>query len=101
MTEKIIEKFFGKKVCTEKLNIEGISKPLKFDIYDGYAICKDDDNVYEMKFPQLAFIKEIKELTDAVSEYCSCEKSQITVLNVLVTFSTLYRNGYEVSPTNK
>ena len=35
---KIFEKFYGKKVCTERLNVEGYKKPIQFDIYDGYAV---------------------------------------------------------------
>jgi len=35
---KIWEKFYGKKICSERLNIEGFGKPIPFDIYDGHAV---------------------------------------------------------------
>lgn len=97
MTEtEVIEKFFGNKVSTEKLNIEGFPKPLKFDIYDGYAVAVDDGCTYDMMYPQLSTIKDSKELSEAIAEYCRCEKSQITILHVLITFNTLFKNGVEI-----
>jgi len=50
-----------------------------------------------MQYPQLSVIKESKELTDAIIDYCGCEKSQITVIQVLITFNTLYKNGIEIT----
>lgn len=95
--EAIIEKLFGKKITTEKLNIEGFNESLKFDIYDGYAVCKHGEDIFDMQYPQLSVIKESKELTDAIIDYCGCEKSQITVIQVLITFNTLYKNGIEIT----
>ena len=67
---KIWEKFYGKKVCSENLNIEGFKKPIPFDIYDGHAICEDyRGHRFDMVYPQLKAVKDSKELSDAVIEY--------------------------------
>lgn len=98
--ESIIwEKFFGKKVCSEKLNIEGFRKPIPFDIYDGFAICNNyKGNYYCMDYPQLKCVKESKELSDAVIEYIGdiTDKEEITVIHVLMAFNTLYKDGFEI-----
>lgn len=99
--EKIWEKFYGKKICTEKLNIEGFSKPIPFDIYDGHAICYDyKGSRYDMQYPMLKAIKDSKEMSDAVIKYIGNinNKEEITVLHVLISFNTLYKDGVEVIP---
>ena len=98
----IWEKHYGKKVCSEKLNIEGFSKPIPFDIYDGHAICENHrGHRYDMVYPQMKAIKESNELSDAVIDYIGniTEKEEITVLHVLMTFNTLYKDGVEVVPS--
>ena len=56
---KIWEKFYGKKVCSENLNIEGFKKAIPFDIYDGHAICEDyKGHRFDMVYPQLVPEKE-------------------------------------------
>ena len=96
---KVIEKHFGKKVCTEKLNVEGYNKPLKFDIYDGYAICPNyHGHVYEMEYPMMKAVKDSKEFSDAIMEYVSGINNvdEISVLHVLITFASLYKDGVEI-----
>ena len=67
---KYYEKAYGKKICTEKLNIEGLKGAISFDIYDGYAVCENyRGHRYDMSYPQLRAIKESKELSDAVIDY--------------------------------
>lgn len=98
---KIWEKFYGKKICTEKLNIEGFKKPIPFDIYDGHAICYDyKGSRYDMKYPQLKAIKDSKELSDAVINYVGDikDKEEITVLHILIAFNTIYKDGVELKP---
>lgn len=98
---KVWEKFYGKKVCSEKLNIEGFDKPIPFDIYDGHAICYDHKGCrYDMCYPMLRAVKESKELSDAVMTYIGGieDKEQITVLHVLISFNTLYKDGVELKP---
>lgn len=98
---KIWEKFYGKKISTVKLNIEGFDKPIPFDIYDGHAICKDcKGKRFDMIYPQMKAIKDGKELSDAVIDYVGGirSKEEISVIHVLMTFNTLYDNdGNEVN----
>jgi hypothetical protein len=99
---KIFEKFYGKKVCTEKLNIEGFTKAIPFDIYDGYAVCDDyKGHHFDMVYPQLKAIMDSKELSDAVIEYVGGieTKEEISVIHVLMAFNTLYKDGVEIKPT--
>jgi hypothetical protein len=96
---KIFEKFYGKKVCTEKLNVEGYKKPIQFDIYDGYAVCPDyRGHRLEMTYPQMKAVKDSKEFSDAIMEYVSGINSvgEISVLHVLITFATVYKDGVEI-----
>ena len=98
---KIWEKFYGKKVCSENLNIEGFKKPIPFDIYDGHAICENyKGHRFDMIYPQLKAVKDSKELSDAVIEYIGeiSDKEEITVIHVLMAFNTLYKNGVEIKP---
>ena len=97
----IWEKFFGKKICTENLNIEGFKKPIPFDIYDGFAVCDDyKGQSFNMEFPQLNIVKESKELSDAIIDYIGniTNKEEISVIHVLITFNTLYKNGVIIEP---
>ena len=96
---KMIEKHFGKKVCTEKLNVEGYRKPIQFDIYDGYAVCPDyRGHRFEMTYPMMKALKDSTEFSDAIMEYVSGINNvdEISVLHVLITFATLYKDGVEV-----
>lgn len=96
---KIWEKFYGKKVATEKLNIEGFKKPIEFDIYDGHAICYDyKGHRYDMIYPQMKAVKDSTELSDAIIEYVGDIESvnEITVIHILVAFHTLYKDGVEI-----
>jgi hypothetical protein len=96
---KIFEKFYGKKVCTEKLNVEGYKKPIQFDIYDGYAVCPDyRGHRLEMTYPQMKAVKDSKEFSDAIMEYISGIENvdEISVLHILITFATVYRDGVEI-----
>jgi hypothetical protein len=100
---KIWEKFYGKKVCSENLNIEGFKKPIPFDIYDGHAVCEDyKGHRFDMLYPQLKAVKDSKELSDAVIEYIGdiTDKEEITVMHVLMAFNTLYKDGKEIKPTD-
>jgi hypothetical protein len=96
---KAYEKFYGKKVCTEKLNIEGFKKPIPFDIYDGFAVCENyRGHRFDMQYPQLKAVKDSKELSDAVIDYVggiTCV-DEISVLHILISFNTLYKDGVEV-----
>ena len=91
---KIWEKFFGKKISTEKLSIEGFKTQIPFDIYDGYAVCENyRGHRYDMEYPQLQAIKDSKEMADAVIEYINSisEKqltcvNEISVIHVLISF---------------
>lgn len=98
---KIWEKFYGKKVCTEKLNIEGYKRPIEFDIYDGHAICENyKGHRFDMTYPQMRAIKDSKELSDGIMEYINGLNNveEITVLHILITYNTLYRDGVEIVP---
>lgn len=94
-------KFCGKKIATEKLNIEGFNKPIPFDIYDGYAVCNDfEGHRYDMTYPQMAAIKESEELANAIIDYIKSPKvtniDEISVIDILITFNTLYQDGIEI-----
>ena len=96
---KIFEKFYGKKVCTERLNVEGYKKPIQFDIYDGYAVCPSyKGHRLEMTYPQMKAVKDSKEFSDAIMNYVSgiTNVDQITVLHVLIAFGTFYKDGVEI-----
>jgi len=96
---KIWEKFYGAKVATEKLNIEGFKKPLSFDIYDGHAICYNyRGHRYDMIYPQLKAIKDSTELSGAIIDYIGDIESvnEITVIHILITFHTLYKDGVKI-----
>ena len=99
--QKAFEKFYGKMVCSEKLNIEGFKKPIPFDIYDGHAVGFLNGSRYDMTYPTLSAIKGSDDLADAVMEYVGVEKKwEIEVLHVLMTFNTLHKDGVEVKPKN-
>jgi hypothetical protein len=103
---KIWEKLFGKKVCSEKLSIEGFKSQIPFDIYDGYAVCDNyRGHKYDMTYPQLKAVKDSKEMADAVIDYINSisEKQiesveEISVIHVLISFNTIYRDGVEIIP---
>jgi hypothetical protein len=98
---KFYEKHYGKKVCTEKLNIEGFKSAIPFDIYDGFAVCENyRGHRFDMLYPQMKAVKDSKELSDAVMEYIGGMESsdEITVLHILISFNTLYRDGVEIHP---
>ena len=99
----IWEKFYGKKVCTEKLNIEGFKRPIEFDIYDGFAVCDNyRGHVFHMEYPQLRAIKDSKEMADAIIQSVGgieCA-DEISALHILMAFNTLYKDGIEVAPKN-
>lgn len=98
---KVYEKFYGKKICTEKLNIEGFSSAIPFDIYDGFAVCENyRGHRFDMLYPQMKAVKDSKELSDAIIEYVGgiTEKEEITVLHILISFNTLYKDGVEIKP---
>lgn len=98
---KFYEKHYGKKVCTEKLNIEGFKTAIPFDIYDGFAVCENyRGHRFDMLYPQMKAVKDSKELSDAVMEYIGGMESsdEITVLHILISFNTLYRDGVEIHP---
>lgn len=96
---KIWEKSYGEKICSEKLNIEGFDKPIKFDIYDGHAICYNyKGHRYDMVYPQMKAVRDSKEISDAIINYVGDidDADEITVLHVLMAFNTLYKDGVEV-----
>ena len=103
---KIWEKLCGKKIGTEKLSIEGFKTQLPFDIYDGYAVCENfRGHRYDMSYPQLKAVKDSKEMSDAVIEYINSisEKQiesveQLSIIHVLISFNTIYRDGVEIVP---
>jgi hypothetical protein len=96
---KIFEKMYGKKVCTEKLNVEGFNKPIQFDIYDGYAICPSyKGHRLEIEYPQMKAVNDSKEFSDAIIEYISgiTNVDEITPLHVLIAFGTIKKDGIEI-----
>ena len=103
---KVWEKLCGKKIGTERLSIEGFKSQKPFDIYDGYAVCEDyKGHRYDMTYPQLKAVKDSKEMADAVIEYINSisEKQiecvdEISVIHVLISFNTIYRDGVEIIP---
>lgn len=103
---KVWEKLCGKKIGTERLSIEGFKTQIPFDIYDGYAVCEDyKGHRYDMTYPQLKAVKDSKEMADAVIEYINSisEKriesvDEISIIHVLISFNTIYRDGVEIVP---
>lgn len=98
---KMLEKHYGKKRGTEKLNIDGFPEPIEFDIYDGYAVCFDHKgHRYDMEYPRLKAIMDSSELSDAIIDYVDgvTTAREITPLHALITFYTLYEDGVKVIP---
>lgn len=98
---KVWEKLCGKKIASEKLNIEGFKNAIPFEIYDGFAFCENyRGHRYDMIYPQLKAVKDSKELSDAVIDYIGSIESveEISVIHILITFNTLYRDGVEIIP---
>ena len=96
---KVLVKMWGAKICTKKVNVEGISDPIEFDIYDGYAVSTNNVvNVYEMQYPMMNTIKQFKCLSYEIVKYIgSITSEEITPLHSLITFSTLYEDGKEIT----
>ena len=96
---KVLVKMWGAKICTKKVNVEGISDPIEFDIYDGYAVSTNKvGNVYEMQYPMMKAIKQCKGLSDEIVKYIgSITSEEISPLHSLITFSTLYEDGKEIT----
>lgn len=100
ITEGVLKKMWGEKTCTRKVNVEGEKKPIEFDIYDGYAKSTNKSgSVYEMTFPMMKSIKQCKELEDEIVKYIGngLDPKEISPLHSMITFSTLYVDGVEVS----
>jgi hypothetical protein len=103
---KVWEKLCGKYIGHEKLSIEGFKTQIPFEIYDGYAICENyKGHMYDMSYPQLKAVRDSKEMSDAVIEYINSisEKQihsveEISVIHVLISFNTIYRDGIEIIP---
>lgn len=94
-------KFFGKKVATESINIDGYDNPIPFDIYDGFAVCENSNGHFMvLQYPKLDAIKNCEELAKGIIDYLKngevTNVSQINVIDVLVSYSTLYEDGVEV-----
>lgn len=95
------EKMLGKKFCSVKLNIEGMNKPLPFDVYDGHAICENyKGNRYDMSYPQMKAIKDSDELANAIIDYIDDihSKEEISIIHILIAFNTIHKNGWEIIP---
>jgi hypothetical protein len=103
---KVWEKLCGKKMGSEKLSIEGFKSKIPFEIYDGYAYCEDyRGHRYDMTYPQLKAVRDSKEMADAVIDYINSisEKKietpeEISVIHILISFNTIYRDGVEIVP---
>lgn len=103
MNEVILEKFFGKKICERQITIEGLTTPIPFSIYDGYAHGECQGHNYDMEYPQMEAVKNCEEIANAVIDYCSTipipnkpkQIEDITVIHVMATYNTLYQDGRE------
>lgn len=95
ITDENLTQLYGKKVCEAELHVDGFKKPMKFDVYDGFAICpKYGKKQYEMTYPTLSFVKGAKELADEVMAYKNLKNAnEITVIHILETYNTLTSYG--------
>ena len=96
-----MEKFFGKKIATEDLNIEGFEDLITFDIYDGHAVCMEHKgHRYDMTYPRMSAVRTSKGLQDAIIDYCPdiTDAGEISVFHVLETFNTTYEDGVKLEP---
>lgn len=98
ITPQDLEALYGKKVCEAELHVDGFKKPMKFDVYDGFAFCpKYGTKQYEMTYPTLSFVKGAKELAEEVMEYKHLKSvNEITVIHILETYNTLTSYGKPV-----
>lgn len=95
------EKFYGKKVASEEINVEGFEKPIPFDIYDGHAVCEDfEGHRYDMTYPMMSAVKASKRLQKEIIDYCDdiSDAGEISVIHILITFNTMYMDGVKVEP---
>ena len=97
--EKILEKMYGKLVTRARINLGHGQEPIPFDIYDGYAVSTNKvGKVYEMQYPMMKAIKQCKGLSDEIVKYIgSITSDEISPLHSLITFSTLYEDGKEIT----
>jgi hypothetical protein len=51
-----------------------------------------------MEYPTMKAVRDSKEFSDAIMEYVSGVDNldEITVLHILITFATVYKNGVEI-----
>lgn len=99
----IFEKMFGKCVAHEKVKIEGIAKSVKIDIYDGFAIGQSGEDKITMEYPLLSVVKSSPELVDELKDYLDDieDINEITPIQVMQTFATIFRNGVELKVKTK
>lgn len=90
-----IEKNYGKMIDERPLSIEGFSKKLHFEIYDGFAYCQDfEGSEYILKYPKMSFVKGSPDAQEAIRSYLGIDKNKdITVLDIIQRFNTFYKDG--------
>lgn len=95
---KIFEKMFGKLIAHENVKIEGIKKTAHMDIYDGFAIGNAGKDKIQMEYPLLSVVKTNSELVDELKDYLDDiqDVDEITPIQVMQTFATIYVNGEEL-----
>lgn len=96
--EEVFKKYYKGNPIKLQLNIVGYDL-IPFDIYDGYATCQDfNGKRFDMTYPQLKIVRESKELADEIMTKCPkiTRKEEITIINILMTYNTLYVDGVEV-----
>ena len=95
---------YGEKIATESVSIEGFREKVNVDIYDGLAIgyTKSGKQVM-LEFPKLAVVKAGKKLTDELMEFLPDIKTveEITPIQVMQTFATMYVDGTELKVKTK
>lgn len=94
-----LEKMYGKLIEEKDLYIYGMKNKFHFEIYDGFAYCPNskDGKEYTIKFPQLRFIDDSKEMQKQIREKLKLgENDKISALDVLQVFNEMDIDGTRV-----
>lgn len=105
LDKNIIEILFGKMIEERDIEIMGFKKPLRFEIYDGYAYCPNyKGGEYEIDFPRMKLVEESKEFQEDIRKWMKLDENDtITYFHIVQTFNELYKDctGIEWSAETK
>jgi hypothetical protein len=98
ISKDALETMYGKLIDEKELEISGFKKPLKFEVYDGYAYCPNyKGHEYAIEYPRVELIEKSKEMQEDIKGWLDMKEDEtITVYDIIQTFNTMYRDGVKV-----